>query len=122
VPPLSAYDLRASYPYVSPSRLSWAVKRVTSWAPATGRGRAPLRKAPSRAGRPSLRNFGGSELARTCIVCNSEPMGNPLLSDDGLVMFASLVLAGHAARWVRKLLRGSPISPNVLHYLRLLPL
>src|SRR5829696_7352237 len=27
VPPLSAYDLRASYPYVSPSRPSWAVKR-----------------------------------------------------------------------------------------------
>src|SRR5215210_4291474 len=26
-PPLSAYDLRASYPYVSPSRPSWAVKR-----------------------------------------------------------------------------------------------
>jgi hypothetical protein len=41
---------------------------------ALGQGRAPLREAPSRAGRPSLRNFGDSKLARICIRCISEPI------------------------------------------------
>jgi hypothetical protein len=39
-----------------------------------GQGRAPLREAPSQARQPPLRNFGGSKLARLCIVCKPEPM------------------------------------------------
>jgi Putative transposase of IS4/5 family (DUF4096) len=50
--------------------------RVTHPSPRArwGQGRAPLREAPSRAGRPSLRNFGDSKLASICIRCISEPM------------------------------------------------
>ena len=53
---------------------------------------------------------------------NPNSVGTPLLSDDGAVMFASLLLAGHSARWARKVSHGAIVSSHVLLYLRLLPL
>jgi hypothetical protein len=56
--------------------VSWGKVRVTHPSPRArwAQGRAPLRGAPWWAGRPSLRNFGGSKLASICMVCNSEPI------------------------------------------------
>jgi hypothetical protein len=70
-----------------------------------GGGRGPERDRGRKRRRPSLRNFGNSKLARICIICNLDSEGTPLLSDDGLVIFASLVLIGHFAQ------RADPAVP-----------
>src|SRR5215203_4821333 len=82
--------------------------RVTYPSPRArcGQGRAPLREAPSRAGRLSLRNFGGSNSLGVAYNACLHPEDALHLSDDGLAMFASQILVGRPARRARKLWHG----------------